>query len=32
MPNCCLVVVPEVDHSMLIERPELYAKYAAQFF
>jgi pimeloyl-ACP methyl ester carboxylesterase len=32
MPNCRLVVVPEVGHSMLIERPELYAKYAAQFF
>jgi pimeloyl-ACP methyl ester carboxylesterase len=32
MPNCRLVVVPEVGHSMLIERPELYAKYAARFF
>jgi pimeloyl-ACP methyl ester carboxylesterase len=32
MPNCRLVVVPEVGHSMLIERPELYANYAAQFF
>ena len=32
MPNCRLAVIPEVGHSMLIERPELYAKYVAQFF
>jgi pimeloyl-ACP methyl ester carboxylesterase len=32
MPNCRLVVVPDVGHSMLIERPELYAKYFVQFF
>lgn len=32
MPNCRLVVVPDVGHSMLIERPELYAKYVARFF
>jgi non-heme chloroperoxidase len=32
MPNCRLIVVPEVGHSLLIERPELCAKHIAHFF
>jgi non-heme chloroperoxidase len=32
MPNCRLVVVPDVGHSMLIERPEMYARYFVEFF
>jgi non-heme chloroperoxidase len=32
MPDCRLTVVPGVGHSMLIERPEMYAEYFAEFF
>jgi pimeloyl-ACP methyl ester carboxylesterase len=32
MPNCRLVVVPDVGHSMNVERPELYARHFADFF
>lgn len=32
MPDCRLVIVPDVGHSMLIERPELYATYFVQIF
>lgn len=31
MPNCRLVVVPDVGHSMNVERPELYAGYFKDF-
>ena len=32
MPHCDLTVVPDVGHSMLIERPETYAQYFVEFF
>jgi non-heme chloroperoxidase len=32
MPDCRLTVVPGVGHSMLIERPEMYAEYFVEFF
>ena len=32
MPRCRLVVVPGVGHSMLIERPAMYARYFVAFF
>ena len=32
MPHCRLTVVPGVGHSMLIERPEMYARYFVEFF
>jgi pimeloyl-ACP methyl ester carboxylesterase len=31
MPHCRLVVVPDVGHSLLVEKPELCARYLAQF-
>jgi pimeloyl-ACP methyl ester carboxylesterase len=32
MPHCRLTVVPDVGHSMLIERPEMYTEYFVEFF
>jgi hypothetical protein len=32
MPHCDLTIVPGVGHSMLIERPEMYAEYFIDFF
>lgn len=32
MPQCDLVIVPGVGHSMLIERPEMYAAFFVDFF
>lgn len=32
MPHCRLTVVPDVGHSMLIERPEIYAQCFVEFF
>lgn len=32
MPDCRLVVVPDVGHSLLIERPDIYARYFAEMF
>jgi pimeloyl-ACP methyl ester carboxylesterase len=32
MPHCDLTIVPDVGHSMLIERPEMYAQYFVEFF
>ncbi len=31
-PNCRLVIVPKVGHSLLIERLELCTKHIAHFF
>ena len=32
MPDCRLVVVPNVGHSLLIERPDIYIRYFAEMF
>jgi non-heme chloroperoxidase len=32
MPNCRLAIVPNVGHSMLIERPDLYVRHLSRFF
>jgi pimeloyl-ACP methyl ester carboxylesterase len=32
MPNCRLVVIPGVGHSMNVEQPELFAKHFVDFF
>ncbi|MFO1129740.1 MAG: alpha/beta hydrolase [Rhodospirillales bacterium] len=32
MPHCRLTIVPDVGHAMLIERPEMYARYFVEFF
>ena len=32
MPHCDLTIVPGVGHSMLIERPEMFAQYFVEFF
>lgn len=32
MPNCRLIVLPDVGHSLLIERPEMYATFFVQMF
>ena len=32
MPHCDLTIIPDIGHSMLIERPEMYAKYFVEFF
>ena len=32
MPACDLAIVSDVGHSMLIERPEMYAEYFVEFF
>jgi pimeloyl-ACP methyl ester carboxylesterase len=32
MPHCRLTVVPGVGHSMIVERPEMYAQYFVEFF
>ncbi len=32
MPNCRLIVIPDVGHSLLIERPQMYAEFFVRMF